>query len=109
MDPSVEPLSATMTSPRRLALPKAVTAFSTQNASELASLRQGITTETSSGMSVCWAGSKVSVENFGVALLFISQPESTSTRHLGTFCFVPLDVMKLRGGSDQPEDLAPKK
>src|ERR1700720_4016322 len=82
-----------MTSPRRLALPNAVTAFSTQNASELASFRHGITTETSSDTSNCWVESKVCVENCGVALLFISQPESSSTRNLGTFWFVPLDLL----------------
>jgi hypothetical protein len=47
MEPSVEPLSATITSPRNPALRKEEIAFSTQKASELASLRQGMTTETS--------------------------------------------------------------
>jgi len=44
---SVEPLSATITSPRRPDLPNAEMALSTQNAIELASFRQGMTAETS--------------------------------------------------------------
>src|SRR5919198_2817102 len=47
VEPSVEPLSATTTSPRMPASLKAAVALSMQNAMDCASLRQGITTETS--------------------------------------------------------------
>src|ERR1700730_11732805 len=53
MEPSVEPLSATITSPRSPALRKEEIAFSTQKANELASFRQGMTTETSNRGSGC--------------------------------------------------------
>src|ERR1700686_931106 len=47
MDPSVEPLSATITSPDKTPSAKARNALSTQMPRELASFRQGMTTETS--------------------------------------------------------------
>src|SRR5213593_3642024 len=47
IDPSVEPLSATTTSPQMPASLKAASALSMQRAIELASFRQGMTTETS--------------------------------------------------------------
>src|SRR5215469_339227 len=49
IDPSVEPLSATITSPARPAARNAVTALSMQDPSEFASLRHGMTTDTSTG------------------------------------------------------------
>src|SRR5277367_2416738 len=48
IDPSVDPLSATSTSPRSPAARNAATALSTQNASEFASFKHGSTTVTSS-------------------------------------------------------------
>src|ERR1700683_301271 len=47
VDPSVEPLSATITSPRRPDDSNARLALSIQKLTEFASLRHGITTETS--------------------------------------------------------------
>src|SRR5260370_31750386 len=49
MEPSVEPLSATITSPVSPDARNAFTALSTQKASEFASFRQGMTTDTSTG------------------------------------------------------------
>jgi hypothetical protein len=59
--------------------------------SHICDYRKRITTETSD----CWAKGKVCVENCGVALPFISQPESSSTQNLGTFCFVPLGLLEI--------------
>src|SRR6266404_3900332 len=49
MESSAEPLSATITSPESPALRNAPIALSTQWASEFASFKQGITTDTSTG------------------------------------------------------------
>src|SRR6266404_5602307 len=49
MEASVEPLSATITSPESPALRNASIALSTQYASEFASFKQGMTTDTSTG------------------------------------------------------------
>src|SRR6266436_4410035 len=49
MEASVEPLSATITSPESPALRNAPIALSTQYASEFASFKQGMTTDTSTG------------------------------------------------------------
>src|ERR1700693_5470956 len=54
IEPSVEPLSATTTSPFIPAFAKAVSAFSMQIATEFASFRHGITTDTSGDCDV-WA------------------------------------------------------
>src|ERR1700675_2006779 len=48
IDPSVDPLSPTTTSPRSPAEPNALIAFETQIPIEFASFKQGITTDTSS-------------------------------------------------------------
>src|SRR6266403_383668 len=49
MEASVDPLSATITSPENPALRNALSALSTQCASEFASFKQGMTTDTSTG------------------------------------------------------------
>src|SRR4051812_43123348 len=51
LEPSLEPLSATTTSPANPAAAKERIALSTQMPMEFASLRQGMTTDTSSGSS----------------------------------------------------------
>src|ERR1700737_188201 len=69
MEPSVEPLSATITSPQRPADLNAPIALSTQMAREFASFKQGITTETSTSC-VC---AIVSTSNPIVAQVLVAQ------------------------------------
>src|SRR6266849_9669699 len=67
-EPSVEPLSATMTSPMRPPFRNAFTALSMQKARELASFRQGITTEIPTGCGTPTASGDVPSE---VRVVFI--------------------------------------
>src|ERR1700727_2711839 len=76
VDPSVEPLSATTTSPRSPADLNASSAFPTQIPIELASLRHGITTDTSTGLSAASSDDCVVADVLVVSVVkFDSQPD----------------------------------
>src|SRR6266850_2878760 len=62
MEASAEPLSATITSPVSPALRNAPIALSTQWASEFASFKQGMTTDTSTGCAAPTESGKASSE-----------------------------------------------
>src|SRR6266850_3489564 len=62
MEASAEPLSATITSPVSPALRNAPIALSTQWASEFASFKQGITTDTSTGFAASTESGKAPSE-----------------------------------------------
>src|SRR5215468_7190434 len=75
MEPSVEPLSATITSPRKPAERNAAVALSIQKASELASFRQGMTTETSGAGPACATRESIlpsESEDWGLVPMFVS-------------------------------------
>src|SRR5882724_6906913 len=70
MEASAEPLSATITSPESPALRNAPIALSTQYASELASFKQGMTTDTSTGCATLTESGKGSSE---ASIVFIRE------------------------------------
>src|SRR6202790_3550656 len=74
-EPSVEPLSATTTSPRSLAARKACIAFSTHTPIEFASFKQGITTDTSAGCASASASTRVEISVLTAGALPTSTPD----------------------------------
>src|SRR5271157_4621170 len=93
MEPSVEPLSATTTSPRRPAARNALIALLIQNASEFASFRQGITTDTSKAADDVGDGELSWFGSGDVASIFIDGSSVYFSAKFFDFC--PIDWRKL--------------
>ena len=88
IEPSVEPLSATTTSPRRPADLNASSALPTQMPMEFASLRHGMTTETSTGFSAASGGDerrRVCLGGFGCRQVRILSRTAIAARVAAAF------------------------
>src|ERR1700743_2879700 len=81
VEPSVEPLSATTTSPRKPADLNASSALPTQIPIELASLRHGMTTETSTGFSAASGDDDENAVAFDLMVSVVVNSGSQSIRN----------------------------